>query len=180
MGERITTPKFRASFPNVFMPKAFAEGQDAKYSIVMLFDKGVDISELKKIAKAAAVEKWGDKIPKNLRTPFRDGDTEKEGIDGYENTIFISASSKMQPGIVDHKTNPILDQGEFYGGCYARATLTAFAYDVAGNKGVSFGLQNVQKLNDGEPFSGRMKAEDDFSPIETEESTAEDTEGDLF
>jgi hypothetical protein len=54
---------------------------------------------------------------------------------------------------------------EFYAGCFARATIRAFAYDKNGNKGVSFALQNVQKLKNGEPFGSKRKAEDDFEAV---------------
>jgi hypothetical protein len=177
---KITTPEFRVSFPAVFKPKAFGEGEP-KYSIVMLFDKKkADLSALKKAYAEAATAKWGDKSkwPKNLRNPFRDGD-EKAETEGYEGCTFISASSKQRPGLVDQQLNPILTEDAFYGGCYARATLTAFAYDWMGNKGVSFGLQNIQKIRDGEAFSGRKRAEDDFEALEGVETDSEkDTNAD--
>jgi len=166
--ERVTTPKFRVSFPNVFKPMSF-EDQEPKYRLVMLFDKQADLTELKKLAAKAIENKWPskDKRPIKLRSPFRDGDTEKPDIDGYPGHIFISASSKLKPGIVDRNLNPILSEDDFYAGCYARATLTAYAYDAKGNRGVAFGLQNIQKLEDGEPFSGRSKAEEDFEAIDS-------------
>lgn len=180
---KVVTPEFRVSFPQVFTPKGFND-QEPKYSVVMLFDKKTDISALKKAASAALTEKWGDKSkwPKNLRLPFRDG-AEKEGTPGYENCIFVTASSKQKPGLVDKDVQPIIDQSDFYAGCYARATLNAFAYDMAGNKGVSFGLNNLQKIKDGKAFSGRTRAEDDFEPladssddIESYDDDSEDTD----
>jgi hypothetical protein len=167
--KKVMTPEFRVSFPNVFQPRSAFDGQEAKYSIVMLFSKKTDISALKKLAQAVAREKWGDKIPKGMRNPFRDGDVEKEGMDGYAGCVFVTASSKTKPGLVDQSVQPIITGDDFYAGCYARATVNAFAYDRAGNVGVSFGLQNIQKLRDGEPFSGRTKAEDEFSAVMTEE-----------
>jgi len=164
--EKVTTPEFRASFAHVFKPRAFKEGQEPKYSVVMLFDEKEDLSALKKLAKAAADDKWPKGIPTNLRSPFRKG-SEKPDLDGYEGKVFITASSKMQPGVVDNQVQPILNESDFYSGCYARATVTAYAYDHMGNKGVAFGLQNIQKLRDGEPFSGRSKAEDDFDVFDT-------------
>jgi hypothetical protein len=56
---------------------------------------------------------------------------------------------------------------EAYGGAYMRAQIHAYWYDVKGNKGVTFGLDNVQFVRDGEPFGGRQKAEDAFDAIET-------------
>lgn len=163
---QILTPVFRVSFPAVFQPRAAVEGQEKKYSITMLFDKKTDITALKQAVFAAVVEKWGadkTKWPKNLRMPFRDG-SEKD-YDGYENCIFVSASSKMKPGLVDQSVQPIISPEEFYGGCYARATVSAFAYDVSGNRGVSFGLRNIQKERDGGPFSGRNAPGKDFDAI---------------
>lgn len=161
--EKVLTPKFRVSFPAVFVPRAAMDGAEPKYSVVMLFPKTADLSKLKAIAKQALVEKWGDKIPKDLRSPFRDGN-EKE-LDGYADCIFITASSKMKPGLVDGQKQEIISADEFYAGCYARATVNAYAYDRNGNRGVSFGLQNIQKLEEGEPFSGRTRPEDDFDAI---------------
>lgn len=160
------TPVFRASFPHVFKPHSGFDGQAPKYSLVMLFDKKTaDIKDLKKAALAAATEKWGpkEKWPKNLRLPFRDGD-EKSDMQGYAGTIFVNASSKQKPQVIN-KNRELLteDDGAFYAGCFAKATLMAYAYDTAGNKGVSFALQNVLKIGDGESFSGRKAAEDDFS-----------------
>lgn len=158
--DKVMTPEFRVSFPHVFTPHTAFDGQPAKYSLVMLIPKNADISALKKLALEAAKEKWGDKIPKDLRNPFRDGDTKE--LEGYKGCWFIQATTKTKPGLVDNKLTPIIAPEEFYAGCYARATVNAYAYDRAGNKGVAFGLQNIQKLKDGEPFSGRTRAEDDF------------------
>lgn len=165
----VRTPEFRVSFPNLFTPRGF-EGQPAKYSVVMLFPKGADLSELKQLVKEAIEAKWPDpaKRPKGLRNPFRDGNTEKPDMDGYQDVTFVTASSKMRPGVVDRNVKAILDENDVYAGCYACATVTAFAYDKAGNRGVAFGLQNFQKLRDGDPFSGRSRAEDDFEPLPEE------------
>lgn len=178
--KKAMTPEFRVSFPAVFKPKAFKD-QDPKYSVVMLFDKKTDISALKKAAANAMLEKWPEaKDPEKrkklkLKMPFRDGD-EKEDTQGYKGCIFVSASSKTRPGLVNGKREPIIDEEEFYPGCYARATLIAFAYDTAGNRGVSFSLQNVQKIRDGESLSGRKRAEDEFDEI-SDGSDDEDSYG---
>lgn len=164
--KKCITPEFRVSFPAVFKPKAF-ENQEAKYSLVMLFDSDTDLKPLKRAAMNAIVEKWGAdkaKWPKNLRMPFRDGD-EKE-FEGYKGKTFVSASSKTRPGLVDAKVQPIITEEQFYAGCWARAEVIAFAYDTMGNKGVSFSLQNIQKLRDDTAFSGKRKAEDVFDAVD--------------
>lgn len=179
--KKCMTPEFRVSFPNVFKAKAF-EDQEPKFSVVMLFDKKkADLTSLKKAVAFAAQEKWGAdkaKWPKNLRMPFRDGE-EKSDMEGYAGCTFVSASSKQAPGVVDQARNIITEADQsFYAGCYARATLIAFAYDKAGNRGVSFSLQNLQKLRDGQPFSGRKKAEDEFDAVEDTEADNAENYGD--
>jgi len=162
--QKILTPEFRVSFPKMFKPEAGMNGEGpAYYSLVMLFPKDTDLTALKTAAQNAIKEKWGDKKPANLRSPFRDGD-EKE-LDGYAGQIYITCKSKDKPGLVNAAVEKITDEADFFAGCYARATLTCYAYDQNGNRGVSFGLQNVQKLRDGEPFGSKRKAEDDFEAV---------------
>lgn len=169
--QKVITPEFRVSFPAIFKPVSF-EGQTAKYKINMMFPKSTNLDGMMALAKAAVMAKWPDeaKRPKDLRNPFRDGDTEKPDWPEYADTTFVSATSKMKPGLVDKNVEPIIEEEEFYAGCYAKASVTAFAYDKAGNRGVAFGLQHVQKTKDGEPFSGRGNPEDDFEAIASEET----------
>ena len=174
--EKVMTPEFRVSFPSVFKATAFNDKSEPKYKLVMLFPKSDKLKELKALAQKAVAERWPDKAkrPKNLKHPFRDGDEEKPDLDGYPDHIFISASSKMKPGVVDQNVQPIISEEEFYAGCYARATLTAYAYSQGNNHGVAFGLQNVQKLRDGEEFSGRAKAEEEFDAVDIGPETGGD------
>jgi hypothetical protein len=178
---KVMTPAFRVSYPSVFKPTAF-EGQEPKFSVVMLFPKETDLSALKAAAKAAVEEKWPDvnKRPKDLRNPFRDGDSEKGDVAGYEGMIFVTAKSKTKPGLVDQNVMPIIEEGLFYAGCWARASVVAYAYDKAGNRGVSFSLQNLQKMRDDDAFSGRAKPEDEFAPVEGAKAPAAATGGTDF
>jgi len=176
---QVLTPEFRVSYPAVFQPKSAAEGQEPKYSISMIFPKAKNAdgtwesvmdsapTEMKAAVAAAIVAKWGAdraKWPKGLKLPFRDG-SEKDQ-DGYgEGVIFVNASSKNKPGVVDQTVTDIIEPSKFYGGCYARAKINAFAYDKAGNRGVAFGLNNVQLIRDGEPFGGRSDPKSDFDSI---------------
>lgn len=179
---KVITPEFRVSFPNVFEARAAFPGQKAKFSITMLFPKNSDFKGMKDLLKAAAIEEWGDKIPANLKLPFRDGDVEKAGIEGYAGMIFIAAASLQRPGVVDAQKQPIIEPSEFYAGCYARASLNAFTWSNMGKHGVSFGLMNLQKLRDGEPFSGKVAAEDEFDAVSSGVATskASAANSDLF
>lgn len=170
-GKKVMTPRFRVAFARVFKPEAFEEGQTEMYSLTMLFPKGdSDLSELKRVAKEAKKAKWGDKPPKKLKTPFKDGNAEEfEDYDGFEDMIVVRATSKWKPGIVNKKLQNITDESEFYSGCWARATVQAFPYDKIG-KGVSFAVMNLQKLEDDESFTGGAAAEDDFDDEMSEKS----------
>jgi hypothetical protein len=164
----IMTPEFRVDWNNVFHPKKNELSGKEEYALTALFPKGADLSAMKAAANAAIVEKWGEdktKWPKNLRSPFRD-QGEKDGPQYEEGAVFMNLKSKQRPGVVDAKVQDIIDETEFYRGCYARATVQAYAYDQAGNRGVSFGLQNIQKMKDGEPMGGgRAKASSEFEAV---------------
>lgn len=174
--KKCLTPEFRVSFAHVFKAKAFTQGQEPKYSVRMLFPKTTDLKELKRAALNAAKEKWGpkDEWPEGIRFPFLPGDKGKHSkYEGYKGSIVVGASSKQRPGIVDQKRAQIVEEDDkFYSGCYARATLIAFAYETGSNIGVSFALQNLQKLRDGERFSGKKRAEDEFEEVADESDDA--------
>lgn len=182
------TPYFRVSFPNVFKPKRNDFNGKDEYSLVALFPKGADLSVLKAAAQEAITKKWGadkSKWPSNLRTPFRDQAERAKNVDGKmilpsgheEGAIFMNLKSTQRPGLIDKDKQEIIDEADFYSGCWARASVNAFAYDQKGNRGVTFGLMNLQKVKDDAPLGKRTRAEDDFSPVES--STAS-TSSDLF
>lgn len=164
--QRILTPEARVNFPNLFVSRRNDLSGKDEFSVVLIFDKSADLAILRNAVQSAIRGKWGDNKPQGLRSPFRNGSVDREGKLEYEDKIFINAKSQYKPGVVDHNVNDIIDAQEIYSGCYGRATLTCYAYDRMGNKGVSFGLRNFQKLRDGEPIAGsRVKAEDEFEPV---------------
>jgi len=174
---KVITGKVRLSYVHVFEPKAIAEGQDPKYSVCLLIPKTdkEQILKLKSAIEAAKKEgtpKWGGKVPPNLKLPLRDGDEERSDQAEYAGMYFINANSKQAPGVVDKAVNPILDRNEIYSGCYGRASITFYPFNQAGNKGIACGLQNLQKLSDGEPLGSISRAEDDFGIMDFEEEDA--------
>ena len=70
---------------------------------------------------------------------------------------------------MDAACSPILDRSEVYSGCYGRASISFFAFNSNGNRGIACGLNNLQKLRDGEPLGGRASAEADFSGLDDDE-----------
>lgn len=180
---KVITGKVRLSYVHLFEPYSNSEDQEEKYSCVLLIPKS-DKATLKKLRAAieAAAEagkntKFNGSIPKNLKTTLRDGDEEGD-LDKnpeYEDHMFMSVSSKTKPGIVDQNVDPIMDSTEIYSGCYARVSINAFAYNTQGNRGISFGLNHVQKLADGDFLGGRSRAEDDFDAVDVEDDEDNDS-----
>lgn len=177
LSTKVVTGKVRFSFVNIFEPKAFVEGQDEKYSMMILIPK-TDVGTVERINKAikAAAQKglsskFGGKLPPVLSTTFKDADkdTNQDGEvfadlwDYAKGHYLMTISSKTKPQVVDANLNPIIDPVEVYSGCYGRVSMNFFAYNNAGKKGISAGLGNVQKLEDGEPLGGATTAEQDFA-----------------
>lgn len=168
---RVVTGKVRLSYVHIFEPYTSDPEKEARYSVTILIPKS-DKSTMDKIraAEQAAKEegkasKFNGKIPTNLSSIIHDGDEEAD-LDKnpeYAGHYYMAMSSKQRPGVVDLDLNPILDSTAVYSGCYARVAINAFAYNTAGKKGVSFGLNNVQFVEDGEPLGGRSRPEDDFA-----------------
>lgn len=175
MADNLNTPKFRAAFISVFTattPREADASQKPKYSIRAVFPPDADFKQLKAAAEACAKEKWGDKIPKGLRSPFRKNeelDNPVPGIDDDWVVMTFSANENRRPGIVDAKLNDIINEDDVYAGAWYRAQVRPYAYDQQGNKGVAFGLQNVQKLKDDEPLgAGRTPASKAFEAVDDE------------
>lgn len=166
---KVVTGKVRFCYVNVFEPTAMNEGDTPKYNICILIPKD-DAKTLDKInkaieaAKQAGKAKLADKngkIPSNLKLPLRDGDDERGDDPAFENCYFINANSNRKPSIVDRDLNPIMEKEEFYSGCYGRASINFYAFNVS-SKGIAAGLNNLQKLEDGEMLAGGSTAEEDF------------------
>lgn len=166
---KVITGKVRFCYANVFEPQAMSEGDTPKYNVCILIPKS-DTKTLDKIRKAieaakiagkAKIADKNGKIPSTIKIPLRDGDEERSDDPAYEGMMFINASSTRKPTIVDKDLNPIMTQDEFYSGCYGRASINFYAFNVQA-KGIAAGLNNLQKLADGEPLAGGSSAEDDF------------------
>jgi hypothetical protein len=131
-----------------------------------------------KAAIQAAYEEGESKLKGNsksvpplaaIKTPMRDGDVERPDDPAYANSYFINANSTTAPGIVDADRQPILERSEVYSGVYGRASISMYSFNTNGNKGIACGLNNLQKIRDGEPLGSRSRAEDDFAADEDDD-----------
>lgn len=173
---KVVTGKVRLSYVHVFEPYTNNPDQEAKYSCVILIPKSDKatirkLKEAQQVALEAGKVKFGGSIPKNWKNTLHDGDEDAdlEKNPEYEGHLYMSISSKTKPGVVDRALNPIMDSTEIYSGCYARVSINAFPFNTQGNKGVSFGLNHIQKMADGDFLGGRSRAEDDFEPLDEED-----------
>lgn len=166
---KVVTGKVRFCYANVFEPTALNEGDAPKYNVCILIPKSDTktlaaiknaIENAKVVGKAKIADKNG-KIPSTIKTPLRDGDEERSDDPAFEGMMFVNANSTRKPSIVDKNLNPIMSQDEFYSGCYGRASINFYAFNVQ-SKGIAAGLNNLQKLEDGEPLAGGSSAEEDF------------------
>lgn len=160
--------------------KAFVEFQKKQFN------------EMRNAALKCAVAKFGDaakewinpKSPKfnpAFKWPFANGDL-KEQWQGYPGHLYMRAKTKFAPAVLDRDRTPIVGptaEDKFYAGCWGFVTYTCYAYETQGNKGVSFGLQNVMKVADDEKFTGRNAVED-FADLPEFSSGTGSASGDDF
>ena len=165
---KVVTGVVRLSYANIWEAKSI-NGGEPKYSASIIIPKNdkETIEAIHRVIDAAieaGLDKFGGKKPNKaaIKLPLRDGDVERED-EAYANSYFVNANSKTQPQIVDKMVRPILDCDEVYSGCYARVSLSFYAFNSNGNRGIACGLGNIQKVRDGEPLGGRSTASDDFS-----------------
>lgn len=168
----ITGVNTRWSYVNAWDPKSI-NGGTPKYSVSLIIPKD-DVATVNKIKAAieAAYREGESKLKGNgktvpalsvLKTPLRDGDLERPDDEAYANSYFVNANSSTAPGIVDADRQPIIERSEVYSGVYGRASINFYAFNSNGNKGIACGLNNLQKIRDGEPLGGKASAESDFA-----------------
>ena len=175
----ITGKRTVMSYLNVNEPKTPLGGGTPKYSVSLIIPKSdtVTVEKIKAAIQAAYDEGQGKlkgnskTVPalEDLKTPLRDGDKERKGDEAYANAWFINANSTTKPGVVDADRNPILDSSELYSGIIGRASISFYAFNSNGNRGIACGLNNLPKLADGTPLGGHSRAEDDFADDDDDE-----------
>lgn len=168
----ITGKDTRWSYCNAWDAKSI-NGGTPKFSVSLIIPKS-DEATVRKIKAAidAAYHDGESKLRGNgkavpplvaIKNPLRDGDTERPDDLAYKNAYFVNANSATAPGVVDADCNPILTRSEVYSGVYGRASISFYAFNSNGNRGIACGLNNLQKIRDGEPLGGRASAESDFA-----------------
>jgi hypothetical protein len=166
--------KARLAFPALFAAKSFGgEGEAAFSGSFILTPDSPSLPEVNKAIEAAAKEKWGpkaDAILKELRAKGKvclgSGD-EKASYDGFEGNMFVSASSKTRPTVLDRDKSPLVEaDGRPYAGCFVNAKVNIWAQDNQFGKRINATLMGVQFHSDGDAFAGgRVASPDDFDDL---------------
>lgn len=168
----VTTGKVRASFVHIFTPRIPDNGGEAKYSITLLIPKTDTVTlnaiyaDIERAKQEGSQKCFGGNVPPGIRTPIYDGDGYRPSTGepfGPEcrGCMVLTASSKVAPFIVDTGMQTVLNPADVYSGCYVRANVNFFPYSNQ-SKGIGCGLNGVQKIEDGEPLTARMTAEEAF------------------
>lgn len=171
--QRVVTGKVRFSYVNLFKTRKDETTGRETYSVLILIPKtdtktvsliNAAVESVKVDPKSQTV--WGSKFLASFKLPLRDGDTERdtETSPEYKGHWFMNCNTTQKPEVVDADVQAIISEADVYSGCYGRVSVNFYAYKQNGGIGIAAGLNNAQKLADGEPLGNRSRAEDDFGP----------------
>ena len=174
----ITGKDTRLSYEHVWEP-ASINGGNPRYSVCCMIPKSdsVTVDKVRRAIEAAyhegegKLKGSGKTVPpmSAIKNPLRDGDLDRPDDPAFAGMWFVNANTDRAPGVVDLSCNPIIDRGEVYSGVYGRASISFYAFNSSGNRGIACGLNNLQKIRDGEPLGGRASAESDFSGFDDDD-----------
>lgn len=160
-GDIVTGP-VRLAFDNLFtLPQVTDKMQNPKFGAALLFTPLADMTifyeEYYRVAALEFASHWNGTEYVGLHSPFRD-QREKSNFNGFTpGCIFISATSKYKPPVVDIRKNPIVDVSKVYAGVWAICGVNTYAYKDPRKKGIAFGLQSVMIIGDDQRFGGGPK-----------------------
>lgn len=182
--ERFLLPVGRMILHDLFTPRAFKEGQDAKYGCRVMWEPDADFStyqaalqrmktnpDFMKITVsdeeaarqvASGVEEHKINTMRNIlkygKNPIEKV-TKPDIIEKYPyqaGKLIGTARSKFPPTLIDAKKQVINEQRkeELYNGCYVRPYVQLIYFAGLGG-GFSLSLTAVQKVKDGEMLRGK-------------------------
>ncbi len=182
---KVKTKLVRFVYCHLAEPHAFAEGQDAKYSVNILIDKkdSTTIGVIKSGYNAAiqeGVEKFGQSF-QGKATPLKREPGTTRGLlidcdqdDRYATSEFAGkymlAVKSNRPVSVGYRKNGVTyaysNKDEImenvYSGCYGAITFNLYPFNKVGS-GIAAGLNSVLKVKDGEHLGGQSSVTSDFA-----------------
>jgi hypothetical protein len=187
MSVRLKTPVFVISYPHLFKPVAMqqADGSPGRpsWSVTAVFteeaQKTPEFAALKEAALKVGVEKFGSDFQKYVAAGVYHWPFKKDVLGKYPqfpNAVVMTFRNwQWAPGVVSRRPGPdgrpaiiteesqvIGHPDEIYGGALGVAVVSPFAFDRQVKKGVSFGLNSLQKWGDGPRLDSKRSAQDEF------------------
>jgi hypothetical protein len=180
---KFITPLAKISYPWIATPQPAEDGKKPKYSCTLIFLPEIlaipaekALFDAMQAAGLALVNgKWGERAALMLKSDsFKKGFRKDGESKGYpEGSIFINVRSDNQPGCVYPWAAPGTNKpaqvpqdkikATFYPGAFVRASVSPFVFDRTDSKGLSFALNNLQFIKDGDRLDNRVAAEDEFT-----------------
>jgi hypothetical protein len=163
----------RLSFPALWTPRAFEEGQPQKFEASFLLDPSDAthnqlLHELNARATAMLQAEYNGTVPPGFKFCWGDGNEVAHKRPEYAGLWFVRSNNKTRPLVIDANRTPLAEaDGRPYAGCYVNAQISLWIQDNKWGRRIGANLLGVQFVSDGEPFSGAMVAsQDDFDVIE--------------
>lgn len=160
----------RASFVFIAAQRVDENGQPKKYSMKVLIPKSDTASvttvdaAIQQAFQQGLAEKWNNATPPGMTVAYYDGDAPGRRPEEAGHMV-LSTSSLRKPGVYNEQVQPVIDPEFIYSGCWVNVQLNAYPFKKAGNTGISFGLNMVQKARDGEPLGTQVDPNSVFQPV---------------
>jgi hypothetical protein len=171
----------RLAFPNLFEARGVGDS-DPRYSATLIF--AVDSPAHKQMVEAiekVAKDKWGAKAEVSMKTVraknkvcLHDG-AEKARYDGFDGMMYVSASNKDRPTVIDRQRAPLQPgDGLPYAGCVVNAQIDVWAQENQYGLGINALLMGIQFVKDGDRFGGGgVASADAFDILEDDEDASD-------
>ena len=164
---RVVTPSGRLIFDRFLFE---ADTKKDKRSAAILIKDDSDFNDLLALCKEAADEKWPKGHPAGMKMPVKATDpTKYEEHPHMEGMKILNAGTKFTIPVIDADHNPILRE-DIKAGDDVRFSVSAWCYEVDGNKGVALNLHAVLKEGNNEAFASKASAGDMFKGFTTGEA----------
>lgn len=171
INNRLVLPPALASFAKLLKAESY-ESQPPKFSVQLLWSQNDTpaLEPLIQVINEVAVEEFGDKAVQMfkdhlLKHPLHRGSIEKPDKELYKDKIYtnVSAPEDRRPAIIDQRGCAITTDADIYSGCTIRCSVSVYAYNKSGGKGVAIGLNGVQVVAKGPRLDGGSDPMTDFA-----------------
>jgi len=176
--ESVTLPIGTLNFPNLFEARLNDMNGKMEFGSDVIFSPGANLTEVKDVIHRLArkldpdYQKAHDEDPEKFTLPLKPCKKDKKGRwpEGHrEGGFWLKAKTSTTKPVVGEVVNgkfaAFTDKTKIYSGVQAVVSVVFSTYKKAGKMGVTCYLNNVCKVADAEPLTGRTAPEDDFAAV---------------